>query len=70
MRKNEDYFEDTFTGTCPECEGSGEMECPVCEGVGGDDTSVCCNCNGSGGVVCTECDGTGEATYHMGQLVK
>ncbi len=70
MGKRDDSFEETWTGTCANCDGSGRIECPVCEGEGGDDTKVCYYCDGDGGVECPECDGEGEATYHMGQLVK
>ena len=34
MGKNEDSFEETFTGTCGECGGSGMEECPICDGEG------------------------------------
>ncbi len=70
MGKNEDSFEETFTGTCGECGGSGMEECPICDGEGDYNDEVCYYCDGEGYVECPECEGEGEATYHNGQVVK
>lgn len=34
MKKNDDFIEETWTGTCGNCDGSGMEECPICEGEG------------------------------------
>jgi hypothetical protein len=70
MKKDDDYIEETWTGTCGYCDGDGLGECPECEGEGEVDGEVCYYCKGEGYLECPECDGEGEATYHMGQVVK
>jgi len=69
MKTTDECYDEPYTGTCPDCEGTGRVECDVCEGEGGTDTEVCAACNGDGGMICPECDGAGEATYHMGQKI-
>ena len=34
MKKDDDYIEETWTGTCGYCDGDGLGECPECEGEG------------------------------------
>ena len=47
--------------SCPECDGTGEVNCPEC---GGSGTETCPECGGTGeveGEPCPTCEGTGEA---------
>jgi len=69
MKKNEDFYEEPWTGSCADCDGTGRVECDVCEGEGEYNSKVCMACNGDGGMECPDCGGSGEATYHMGQKI-
>ena len=46
MKKDDDYIEETWTGTCGYCDGDGLGECPECEGEGEVDGEVCYYCKG------------------------
>ncbi|XMB85483.1 hypothetical protein RJG79_08635 [Mycoplasmatota bacterium WC44] len=58
--------EDSWTGPCADCDGSGRVECNVCEGEGEFNSEICTTCNGDGGMECPDCNGSGEATYYKG----
>jgi DnaJ-class molecular chaperone len=70
METSNDSFEQPWTGSCADCDGTGRVECNVCEGESEVNGEVCPACNGDGDMACPDCDGTGEATYHMGEKIK
>jgi DnaJ-class molecular chaperone len=69
MKKNENFYEEPWTGPCAECDGTGSIECDLCEGKGEYKSKVCPACNGEEYIECPDCGGSGKATYQMGQKV-